>query len=149
MRPIWSIPSGSWRGYYTYQGRNHDVCQFHLRFDGSSVTGDGVDDVGSYNIGGKYDARNHSISFVKQYRRGTRNQRGVLNEDNEGHAVTYTGRLVGQNLGAGFRGSWRIRNWGTNSCSACKKLKERSTKVTVSSICGRPWRHGRQHRHKK
>ena len=33
-------------------------------------------------------------------------------------AVLFFARLVGQNLGAGFRGSWAIRNFGTNSISA-------------------------------
>lgn len=115
LAPIDSVPSGSWRGYYTYQGCNHDVCEFHLRFQNGAVQGDGVDDVGSYSIRGKFDGRTHRISFTKQYRAGTRNHFGRVNGDNEGHAVTYDGRLVGQSLGAGFRGVWRIRNRGTNS----------------------------------
>eukprot|EP00434_Breviolum_minutum_P000967 symbB.v1.2.000850.t2/scaffold37.1/size397765/22 len=115
VQPIWSVPSGSWRGYYTYGGRNHDVCEFELRFDNGIVKGRGVDDVGAYTIRGKFDGRRHSIDFTKQYQRGTRNQSGRLTEDNEGHAVVYAGRLVGEHLGAGFRGSWKIRNQGTNS----------------------------------
>lgn len=160
------------RGYYTYEGRNHDVCQFHLRFDGSSVHGDGVDDVGSYNISGNYDARKHSISFVKQrlslshrilrflrYRRGTRNQRGVLNEDNEGHAVTYTGRCnVLQSLSVpqvgGAESGCRVSRFlayqelGDKQLLALR-LRMRGTKAMASSICGPPWRHGLQHRRKK
>eukprot|EP00435_Cladocopium_sp_Y103_P047974 s441_g14.t1 len=115
LEPIWSVPSGAWRGYYTYAGRNHDVCEFQLQFVNGNVQGRGVDDVGGYTINGRFDGRSHSIRFIKQYQRGTRNQSGFVSEDNEGHAVAYSGRLVGQNLGAGFRGSWSIRNFGTNS----------------------------------
>ena len=43
------------RGYYTYQGRNHDVCEFHLRFEqNGTVKGDGVDDVGREFIGVRF-----------------------------------------------------------------------------------------------
>lgn len=115
LEPVWSVPSGAWRGYYTYAGRNHDVCEFQLQFLNGNVQGRGVDDVGGYTINGTFDGRSHSIQFIKQYQRGTRNQSGFVSEDNEGHKVAYTGRLVGQNLGAGFRGSWAIRNFGTNS----------------------------------
>jgi hypothetical protein len=34
------------RGYYTYAGRNHDVCEFQLQFLNGNVEGRGVDDVG-------------------------------------------------------------------------------------------------------
>ena len=39
------------RGYYTYGGRNHDVCEFELRFDNGTVKGRGVDDVGLTSCG--------------------------------------------------------------------------------------------------
>ncbi|CAJ1426427.1 unnamed protein product [Effrenium voratum] len=110
-----SPPSGSWRGYYTYDRVNHDVCEFQLRFENTTVQGEGVDDVGCYTIRGTYKSAQKSVTFAKKYRLGSRNHLGLLNEDNEGHVVTYQGRLVGDTLGAGFRGTWQIRNSGTNS----------------------------------
>ncbi|OLP82792.1 putative G-protein coupled receptor 125 [Symbiodinium microadriaticum] len=109
-------PSGLWRGYYVYERVNHDVCEFNLQFsENRNVRGDGVDDVGAYNISGSLDRSMREITFYKKYRRGTRNHLGFVNEDNEGHTVVYKGRLIGDNLGAGFRGTWQIRNSGTNS----------------------------------
>lgn len=109
-------PSGLWRGYYVYERVNHDVCEFNLQFsENRNVRGDGVDDVGAYNISGSLDRSMREITFHKKYRRGTRNHLGFVNEDNEGHTVVYKGRLIGDNLGAGFRGTWQIRNSGTNS----------------------------------
>ena len=80
QRPIWSVPSGSWfapqeifaenftdlqdavlrRGYYTYGGRNHDVCEFELRFDNGIVKGRGVDDVGLTSCGPTTTGKNSS-----------------------------------------------------------------------------------------
>ncbi|CAE7206033.1 FRAS1 [Symbiodinium sp. CCMP2592] len=81
-------PSGLWRGYYVYERVNHDVCEFNLQFsENRNVRGDGVDDVGAYNISGSLDRSMREITFHKKYRRGTRNHLGFVNEDNEGHTV--------------------------------------------------------------
>lgn len=65
LEPIWSVPSGAWRGYYTYAGRNHDVCEFQLQFVNQNVQGRGVDDVGGYTINGTFDGRSHENSIHK------------------------------------------------------------------------------------
>jgi len=115
-------PSGVWRGYYTYEGRQHNLCEFMLRFatDGS-IKGEGVDDVGCYAITGRWSghsAGTEQIDFCKKYSRGTANHQGLVTEDNEGHSVGYRGAVVGQHIGAGFRGAWSIRNAGTHSDGA-------------------------------
>lgn len=48
------------RGYYTYGGRNHDVCEFELRFDNGIVKGRGVDDVGLTSCGPTTTSKNSS-----------------------------------------------------------------------------------------
>mmetsp|Transcript_15605 Transcript_15605/g.36831 ORF Transcript_15605/g.36831 Transcript_15605/m.36831 type:complete len:538 (+) Transcript_15605:28-1641(+) len=108
-------PSGAWRGYYTYERINRDVCEFQLHFaSNGAVSGQGVDDVGTYTISGTL-GRDGVVAFRKKYARGSRNHLGLVNEDNEGHTVAYKGRLIGEFLGAGFKGTWAIRNRGTNS----------------------------------
>lgn len=108
-------PSGLWSGYYACNGRNHALCTFQLRFaENGEVTGEGVDDVGTYWIRGQRVQQ--TVSFAKTYRLGSRNDRGIVPTGvNEGHTVQYHGTFVGRDLGAGFRGAWSLRNRGTNN----------------------------------
>jgi len=105
-----SLPSGIWRGYYTFAGARHDVCEFDLSFpDGTGqVTGSGVDDVGQYNIRGRHGGMR--LAFSKTYVSGSRNIRGVVSYGNKGHTVEYRGEFAGSSLGSGFRGLWMIRS---------------------------------------
>lgn len=112
--PTRNAPSGMWRGYYSYEGRNHSVCAFQLDFRGErDLFGEGVDDVGAYSIFGERSGQR--VAFRKTYKRGTPNDMGIVSEDNEGHTVNYCGFFVGRDLGAGFRGTWSLRNDGTNT----------------------------------
>lgn len=114
VQPARNAPSGTWRGYYSYEGVNRSLCEFALEFVGdNAVTGGGVDDVGAYSITGHRFG--DQVNFTKTYQRGSRNDCGILNEDNEGHSVQYRGAFCGRDLGAGFRGTWTLRNTGTNS----------------------------------
>lgn len=118
--PSMHVPSGRWHGYYTYAGRNHNLCDFQLEFSASGqVAGAGIDDVGAYSIRGHVSGRNaEQLTFSKTYRLGSANDAGIVSEDNEGHSVHYSGRLVAGNLAAGFRGSWRLDNDGTRNNGA-------------------------------
>lgn len=105
-----SLPSGMWRGYYTFSEVRHDVCEFSLNFEpaGGHVTGDGVDDVGRYNITGAYQGSR--LAFSKTYIPRSANVSGAVSFGNQGHTVEYRGELAGTSLGAGFRGIWSIRS---------------------------------------
>eukprot|EP00929_Paragymnodinium_shiwhaense_P024487 TRINITY_DN15042_c1_g1_i1.p1 TRINITY_DN15042_c1_g1~~TRINITY_DN15042_c1_g1_i1.p1 ORF type:complete len:458 (+),score=14.80 TRINITY_DN15042_c1_g1_i1:80-1453(+) len=103
------MPSGTWRGYYTYSGQQHDVCAFNLEFgEGWIMSGDGVDDVGHYTMSGTYSRTR--IAFSKKYQARSRNASGVVTYGNKGHSVEYRGELAGTSLGNGFRGQWSIRD---------------------------------------
>lgn len=107
-----SFPSGQWRGYYTFSGCKHDVCEFILKFDPSgAVEGSGTDDVGQYKITGRFGLDSRRVAFTKQYIRGTRNAAGQHKGLNKGHQVEYRGELAGSALGAGVRGKWTIRHF--------------------------------------
>lgn len=103
------LPSGMWRGYYTFSGARHDVCEFNLTFGpgNDQVRGDGVDDVGQYTIEGL--CRGSRLAFAKTYIPRSRNHTGVVTYGNQGHSVEYRGELAGSSLGGGFRGAWSIR----------------------------------------
>lgn len=107
--PARPLPSGIWRGYYTFEGDRHDVCEFHLTFaaDSGRVTGVGVDDVGKYDIAGRFHGKR--LAFSKTYQAESENVDGEVHEDNHGHTVEYRGQL-GASLGEGVRGTWHIRS---------------------------------------
>lgn len=67
-----------------------------------TVTGKGLDDVGSYSISGKWEAQTGRLTFSKQYRRGT----GPNPRRNRGHSVQYRGEVQQGQLAAGVRGTW-------------------------------------------
>jgi len=103
-----ALPSGMWSGYYTFAGMRHDVCEFNLEFsETGDIDGKGVDDVGRYDIAGRYGAAR--LAFSKQYIARSQNTAGVVHYGNQGHTVEYRGELAGVSLGSGFRGAWTIR----------------------------------------
>lgn len=104
------LPSGVWRGYYTFAGTRHDVCEFSLYFNGGTgdVKGEGTDDVGEYIIKGLHSQQR--LAFSKTYVPRSRNVSGVVSYGNKGHTVEYRGELAGGSLGSGFRGGWSIRS---------------------------------------
>lgn len=111
-QPDATVPSGMWRGYYTFAGSRHDVCEFNLTFSGQQITGTGVDDVGKYDIIGIGSSTR--IAFSKTYEARTTNVSGVRHYGNRGHTVEYRGELLGDSLGSGFRGTWSIRSHGSS-----------------------------------
>lgn len=105
------VPSGVWRGYYTYSGTRHDVCEFDLQFDpgfSGRLVGRGVDDVAKYVIDGLHAGRR--VAFTKTYELGSNNMNDVRTWGNQGHSVEYRGELAGETLGEGFRGTWTIHS---------------------------------------
>lgn len=104
------MPSGMWRGYYMQTGTRHNVCEFNLAFDGgeSRLSGNGVDDIGTYTISGL--CGQSRLAFTKQYEATSSNVNGVRHYGNKGHSVEYFGELAGHSLGEGFRGNWGIRH---------------------------------------
>ena len=61
------IPSGPWHGFYLYRsdGVRHRM-DLDLTFEGGSIRGSGIDDVGSFTIRGSYDDA-LSCRWVKAY----------------------------------------------------------------------------------
>jgi len=103
------MPSGPWKGYYTFSGTSHDVCTFSLEFMADqTMRGDGIDDVGRYTIAGIFAPSR--IAFSKKYVARSQNVAGVVSYGNKGHVVEYRGELAGDSLGHGFRGDWTIRD---------------------------------------
>ncbi len=77
--------SGIWSGRY-YQNENwHDPRQLSLSFDSNSFTiiGNGSDDVGAYNVSGRYSTTTNEIELIKTYQLGTGDE-----QENLGHSVT-------------------------------------------------------------
>eukprot|EP00854_Cymbomonas_tetramitiformis_P024384 gene24384-29639_t len=108
-QPVAALPSGLWKGYYTYLGMRHDVCEFTLDYDDTgNMRGDGVDDVGKYVINGHYSPSR--LAFSKRYIARSTNTAGVVSYGNQGHTVEYRGELASSTLGGGFRGGWSIPN---------------------------------------
>lgn len=104
------LPSGTWRGWYDQYGYRHQVCEFTLCFEGSAITGAGVDDVGAYEISGTAAPTTRRIAFEKQYIRDSLSSSGRRRPDeNHGHLVEYRGEWAGLHLGQGVRGTWYIR----------------------------------------
>eukprot|EP00927_Polykrikos_kofoidii_P070969 TRINITY_DN67320_c0_g1_i1.p1 TRINITY_DN67320_c0_g1~~TRINITY_DN67320_c0_g1_i1.p1 ORF type:complete len:461 (-),score=37.79 TRINITY_DN67320_c0_g1_i1:98-1375(-) len=109
VRDLGALPSGTWRGYYTFSGTRHDVCEFNLNFAAdTTIHGQGVDDVGRYKMEGLHGC--NKIAFSKTYEVRSQNVSGTVHYGNKGHTVEYRGSLAGDSLGAGFRGTWTIRN---------------------------------------
>ena len=79
-----------------------------LPLEVGAVSGAGTDDVGKYEIHGKYHAVTQRVAFSKVYLSGTRNAAGNFNRENKGHRVEYRGQM--QSLGAGLRGTWEIKS---------------------------------------
>ena len=62
-------PSGPWIGYYLYSpgGRPHDQ-RMDLSFAGGVVSGNGQDDIGLFDVAGRYSINSGLVSWLKAYR---------------------------------------------------------------------------------
>lgn len=85
-------PSGDWEGFWedAAYGRQ-PMSAFRLNFDGSAVTGHGIDVIGGFTITGDFEPGTGRVRFVKQY----------LGK----HQVVYDGRPDGE---GSILGTWTI-----------------------------------------
>merc|ERR1712086_7590 len=99
------LPSGTWGGYYSQRRdangspihtERRDDMRLELHFAQNVVSGSGSDDVGSYQITGRYSSDSRTIAFTKFY--------NLLN-----YGVEYRGKCSGQ-IGLGFRGTWHLNS---------------------------------------
>jgi hypothetical protein len=79
------FPSGVWSGRYFQYDQWHGPSNFSLSFDPSSFTidGSGSDDIGAFNLTGRYSTTTKEIELVKKYQHGTGDE-----SENFGHNVT-------------------------------------------------------------
>ena len=84
-------PSGAWRGFYRYGASDRHRMQLDLLFSRGILTGDGVDDVGSFLISGSYDQESGACRWNKTYIGA--------------HDVRYSGARDGN----GIAGTWQLR----------------------------------------
>jgi hypothetical protein len=87
------FPSGPWIGFYNYRPGDRHRMDLQLMFANGSMTGDGVDDVGRFLIGGRYDPSNKECYWTKNYVGA--------------HDVFYRGFREGK----GIWGTWEITNF--------------------------------------
>ena len=83
-------PSGAWRGFYSYSGVDRHRMQLDLLFSLGMLTGDGIDDVGSFLINGSYDQETGACRWTKTYIGA--------------HDVAY----IGARDGNGIAGTWQL-----------------------------------------
>ncbi len=89
------FPSGPWIGFYTHHqgagaGERHRM-ELKLTFADGGMGGEGADDVGIFNIRGRYDAASGDCHWTKAYVGA--------------HEVTYHGFREGR----GILGTWEIQ----------------------------------------
>jgi hypothetical protein len=84
------FPSGLWTGFYNYVPGDRHSMQLRLEFSAGAMHGDGVDDIGSFAIRGRYDTSSLECSWTKTYPGS--------------HDVSYRGFREGK----GIWGTWEI-----------------------------------------
>ena len=79
------FPSGIWSGRYFQYDQWNGPSNFSLSFDSSSFTidGRGSDDIGDFNLTGRYSTATKEIELLKKYQRNTGDE-----SENFGHTVT-------------------------------------------------------------
>jgi hypothetical protein len=87
-------PSGAWRGFYSYGAGDRHPMQLDLLFSRGILTGDGLDEVGSFLVNGSYDQESGGCGWTKTYIGA--------------HDVAYTGARDGN----GIAGTWQLRQFG-------------------------------------
>lgn len=109
--------------------RYYQYCKWHgpfliqLEFENRNVQGSGADDVGSYDITGKYSRSDFHLNLIKQYKPRT----GDLRE-NLGHQVTID--LRWNDILQQFDGQWIVKT--TNYSGQDKfELKFKETPESV------------------
>ncbi len=86
------VHSGPWRGFYLdpRQPGRHGM-RVSLTFHGGRILGDGIDDVGTFTIEGRYTVESRECTWSKRYAT---------------HEVVYRGFAEGDSIW----GVWRIRD---------------------------------------
>ena len=96
--------SGVWSSRYFQNGMFHGPHSMTVRFDRSSstLTGEGTDDIGSFQVDGVFSMKNSRLGLVKKYQLGTGNP-----TENFGHHVTI--QLSWHEKNHQFEGKWFIQ----------------------------------------
>jgi len=85
------FPSGRWVGYYTYESpADRHRMTMQIEFNEGRMTGEGTDDVATFEISGRYDAVSCACDWTKVYPAS--------------HQVAYHGYREGK----GIWGRWEI-----------------------------------------
>lgn len=63
------FPSGQWVGFYTYSQRpqRRYLMDLILEFRGGTISGEGADGIGFFNIAGQYFPKEGECSWTKRY----------------------------------------------------------------------------------
>lgn len=85
------FPSGPWAGFYNYQPGDRHRMRLNLTFEQGRISGEGIDDIGSFLVKGKYDSGTLECHWTKTYLGA--------------HDVFYRGFREGK----GIWGTWEIK----------------------------------------
>ncbi|CAF0873525.1 unnamed protein product [Adineta ricciae] len=96
--------SGLWSNRYYQYNSWHGPFHFRLLFDPETptVTGNGIDDVGEYEIEGMYSRKSNRMGLIKNYRQGTGDR-----TQNLGHNVTI--QVAWNETQQQFEGKWFVK----------------------------------------
>lgn len=76
------LPGGQWEGFYNYHGNTQKhKMDIDLNFSNLSISGSGVDDVGTFIWDGKYDLTVYKGKLVKQYQTHKVHYNGSIDEN--------------------------------------------------------------------
>ncbi|HTF56219.1 MAG TPA: hypothetical protein VK661_03050 [Planctomycetota bacterium] len=121
-----TFPDGPWRGYYLHPSlddRRHRM-RLELLFQDGRITGWGDDDVGSFEIRGRYDSATLRVDWRKDYLGA--------------HSVDYRGRTRGRfidglwELDEGFFGGFRI--WPGEGDGGLEEAEERELATEAAAV---------------
>jgi hypothetical protein len=76
------LPGGQWEGFYSYHGNTQKhKMDMELNFSNLSISGSGVDDVGTFIWEGKYDLTEYKSKLVNQYQTHKVHYNGSIDEN--------------------------------------------------------------------
>ncbi|CAF3251133.1 unnamed protein product [Rotaria sp. Silwood2] len=112
---FYPFESGVWSSQYYQYDAWHGPHRLSLSFDSETlkVTGNGLDDIGDYEVEGIYSATTHRMGLTKKYRKGTGDP-----SQNLGHSVTI--QVTWNTNQRHFEGKWFVK---TNKYSGENKFQ--------------------------
>jgi hypothetical protein len=113
-------PSGPWTGFYNYTPKEKFRMDLRIDFANGQMTGEGNDNVGAFQIRGRYDAATRECSWTKVYPGS--------------HEVYYEGYRDGK----GIWGRWEINAFNHGGFYIWPRKNEESDGQNISETAKQP-----------